>query len=87
MPHCQLMDCLATVHKERDWPVMAKNVHPVKKVNLDQEVKSSTTGTCGLRMAQNLLKVPTCSITVNLHGLLTLNMCASPGKQVVIIMK
>ena len=87
MPQCQLIDCLATVHKERDWPVMAKIVNPVKKVNLDQEVKSSTTGTCGLRMAQNLLKNPIWSITVNLHDLLTLNMCAIPGKQVVIIMK
>lgn len=64
---------------------MAKIVHRVKKVNLDQEVKSSTTGTCGLRMAQNLLKNPIWSITVNLHDLLTLNMCAIPGKQVWII--
>ena len=87
MPQCQLIDCLATVHKEMDWPVMAKIVHHVKKVNLDQEVKSSTTGTCGPRMAQNLLKDLTWSITVNLHDLLTLNMCAIPGKQVVIIIK
>ena len=53
------MDCLATVRQERDWSITTKLVNPVEEVNLDQEVKSSTTGTCGLRMAPNLLKDPT----------------------------